>query len=597
LYPNIQQVNSPFLEEWFFSNDGSLWGAERPDGQEVGTWGDGTAALNWLGPDTTTYQEYYELERSEEIDPWDHLVKVIDELNSTPIAQLEDSLNQYMNLDRALWFLACENAFGDRDSYTRKGKDDYMIYHEVESGRSSTIQVDGRSTMQTNSVSWTPFHNADDINYPLLNRVLSVPSLRQRYLAHLRTIIAEKLQTPEFNAMLSEYVDMIDAEVQSDPRKLFTYSEFQNERIAIQEFINARRLMLNANFEVSQQGPQISQVQHSVNGTAWADPLIGEMANVRATVTSTNGINSVILHYCHGLWGPFTKVSMFDDGAHDDGASGDGIYGASIPSATPTTTIRYYIEAKAANASLTCSFEPAGAEHDVYVYRVQHPQMIDPPVVINEVLAVNSWTITDDFLEYDDWIELYNNSGDAVDLSGHWLSDNGANLQKWQFPTGTVIQPFGFKIIWADDQPEQGDDHAGFGLSIDGESVWLSTPAGLVMDHVEFGPQTTDIAYARRPNGTGPFEYQDPTFNINNDFLSVPEIDGFSKIRVFPNPAKDLLMLESEEALDITIHDATMRQVYSTRIRGRSVIDLSKWSAGSYFIRHSGGLQKLVVIK
>ncbi|MBK8562227.1 MAG: lamin tail domain-containing protein [Saprospiraceae bacterium] len=55
-------------------------------------------------------------------------------------------------------------------------------------------------------------------------------------------------------------------------------------------------------------------------------------------------------------------------------------------------------------------------------------------VVINEVMASNVAYITDENGEYEDWIELYNNSGSSVNLGGWFLSDNPDNLDKWEFP-------------------------------------------------------------------------------------------------------------------------------------------------------------------
>ncbi|MDD8027645.1 MAG: hypothetical protein PHI34_14175 [Acidobacteriota bacterium] len=43
-------------------------------------------------------------------------------------------------VDRALWFLACENVFDDEDSYIWKGGTDYYIYWEVETGRITIVQ-------------------------------------------------------------------------------------------------------------------------------------------------------------------------------------------------------------------------------------------------------------------------------------------------------------------------------------------------------------------------------------------------------------------------------------------------------------------------
>ena len=62
-------------------------------------------------------------------------------------------------------------------------------------------------------------------------------------------------------------------------------------------------------------------------------------------------------------------------------------------------------------------------------------------VRITEVLASSS--------KSDDWIELYNSTGAAVDLSGCGLSDNAGRPRKWQFPSGTVIQPGQYLGVFA----------------------------------------------------------------------------------------------------------------------------------------------------
>ena len=41
--------------------------------------------------------------------------------------------------------------------------------------------------------------------------------------------------------------------------------------------------------------------------------------------------------------------------------------------------------------------------------------------------------------EYDDWIEIYNTSGEYIDLSGMYLTDKSDNLTKWKFPFGGVM--------------------------------------------------------------------------------------------------------------------------------------------------------------
>ncbi len=141
-------------------------------------------------------------------------------------------------------------------------------------------------------------------------------------------------------------------------------------------------------------------------------------------------------------------------------------------------------------------------------------------VVINELLPVNSTTITDQNGEYDDWIELCNNSALDLDLSGYFLSDSKSNLSKWEIPSGTVIPANGFLIIWADEDTLQTGLHANFKLSSGGEKIYFSNPEILIIDKVEYPAQAAEIAYARNPDWSGPFIWQTPTFCASNN---IPE--------------------------------------------------------------------------
>ena len=69
-------------------------------------------------------------------------------------------------------------------------------------------------------------------------------------------------------------------------------------------------------------------------------------------------------------------------------------------------------------------------------------------VIINELIASNSSVISDpDFDDTGDWIELYNNSNIAIDLSDYSLTDNLGQFDKWKFPVGTQIGANGHLLI------------------------------------------------------------------------------------------------------------------------------------------------------
>ncbi|MDD4857228.1 MAG: CotH kinase family protein [Candidatus Krumholzibacteria bacterium] len=151
-------------------------------------------------------------------------------------------------------------------------------------------------------------------------------------------------------------------------------------------------------------------------------------------------------------------------------------------------------------------------------------------LVINEFMADNGTTMADQNGEFDDWIELYNNSGVAIALGGYFLSDN-TNLTKWVFPD-TTIGPGGYLIVWADDDEGQSGLHAGFKLSASGESIYLTDLDTVVVDQVVFGVQTTDLSTGRYPNGTGDFILMNPTFGGPNDG-STPGGDDDPSLLIF----------------------------------------------------------------
>ena len=606
VYPNVQQLNKDFLKEWFFSADGINWRADRPSGTGGGPggggWGDGTAALNYLGADTTKYKTYYTLKSSEIDHPWDYLVATCNALNNTPAAELPNVLPNFLDIDRTLWHLASEIAFSDDDSYVFKGKMDYYLYYEAETGRITPLEFDGNSAMEANLATWSAFYNETKVNYPLLNKILAVPVWRQRYLAHMRTLITEELDPARCNAMLDNYKSMIDALVKADPKKLYTNAQFDSELGVLKNFVTTRRNSLLNNAEVKQVAPVIeSATYQNKNGQEWVQPLSGEEVTVTAQVSSAGAIFGVNLYYSNRLTGNFTAITMYDDGTHNDAAAGDGLYGANLPAQTAGTWVRFYIEAVAGNTAKSVSYMPAGAEHDVFVYQVQPEVLLNGPVAINEVMADNETTVTDEQGDYEDWIELYNNSNQAVDLGGYYLSDNPANLAKYQIPAGISIPANGYVIFWADEDGVDGPDHCNFKLSASGEVLFLLNSDLAIVDSVTFGQQTTDMGYARVPNGTGNFVIQAPTYKANNTSTAISETDGLAtnRVRIFPNPASTSFTVEIESAtpgLALTVWDITgkavVRQVPDA---DRMIIPVQDWPAGVYTVQYGAAINRLVV--
>jgi hypothetical protein len=79
-------------------------------------------------------------------------------------------------------------------------------------------------------------------------------------------------------------------------------------------------------------------------------------------------------------------------------------------------------------------------------------------IALNEVMASNSVTLTDQDGDYEDWIELFNYGSEPVNLEGFGLSDNYDDPFRWVFPR-VIIEPAEFLLVWAsgkDRRPEAG---------------------------------------------------------------------------------------------------------------------------------------------
>lgn len=126
-------------------------------------------------------------------------------------------------------------------------------------------------------------------------------------------------------------------------------------------------------------------------------------------------------------------------------------------------------------------------------------------VCINEIMAAP----TDE--DYD-WIELYNGSSQAVDLSDYGLSDRSGRPRKWQFPSGTVIQPGEYMLVCLSGKETdsiEGFVNANFTLSADGYyTVTLAEPDGTVIDAVYITRQYGGLSYGRAQGETGFFLFE-----------------------------------------------------------------------------------------
>jgi len=523
VYSMAQQPDGDLMKEWFPSNDGDHWRAPNMPGGVGGGgpgggggFGSGTSALMYLGTNVATYKENYELKTDHLTNAWQLLINAAYVLNKTPTNQLRDQVEDVLAVDRWLWFLAIENIFTDEDSYYFKGAD-YVLYYEPESGRIHPVEYDGNETFNPGDVSTSPVQGAGNANRPVINRLLGVAELRQRYLAHMRTVLQESFNPAALIPAINEYSALSLADIIADTKKNYTMTAYYTDLAALKTFVTNRYKFLTNHAELRPVPPTIVEV-YAPSPT----PTAAQVPYMTAQVSAyqSEGISSVWLYHRAKSYGRFTAVQMFDDGAHGDGSANDGIYGAATTNYPAGSKVRYYIEARSANSVKAAAFAPARAEQETYSYRVALVTAPDTPVVINEFMASNTRTLADPQGEYDDWIELHNLTDQEVDLTGHYLSDEPNNPRKWQFPTGTKIAADGYLLVWAD---EDGADtpglHASFKLAASGEQIYLTDTDvnfNAVLDYVIFGQQQTDRSYGRLAEDADTWGFMDPTPGLPN---------------------------------------------------------------------------------
>lgn len=434
IYVNVQQFNRDFAKDWFDTRDGVRFKVPA-GGRSSG------GSLAYLGGSPEDYRSSFDLQSAETPEAWNALVRLCETLNQGSGEAWEAALASILDVDGALWALALENVFIDGDGYLSRGSD-YLLYQDP-GGRFHVIPYDNNETFRFagggGPNSWpsrdnmlSPMVFEGSPSRPLVSRLLAVPALRARYLSHYRTIVEEWLDWDRIGPLVARYQKLIDAEVEADDKKLYSYEAF-----------------------LSSSGGQ---------------PTQGEASDWR-------------------------------------GGFGGGTSGPSLRSFV--TQRRDYLSALPELAGVTAegrAESPAGATHSRGVPLLRSAST---DVVINELMARNSRTLSDPQGEYEDWIELANVSNRTVSLEGMYLTDDEGDPRKWRIPSGHSIPPGGYLLVWADDDRDAPAGlHAGFRLSSDGEIVLLvdaDERGNQVLDEVRFPAQQADEATGRYPDGRGAF--------------------------------------------------------------------------------------------
>lgn len=581
LYTSVQDVDKHFLRSHYYSDENAFFKGELVSGlsASVKVWG-------YWGEDSTDYSNYYELDSDY---GWADLINFLDVLNNNP-----ESIEDVLNLDRHLWMLAYDILFVNLDAPVNYAHN-YYLYQD-DAGRFNPIIWDlnenfgafsrlfSAGELNTSSMQQlSPYLNSANSNYPIISKILSDETYKKMYVAHMKTIIDDFLTNELYRTRALEIQNIIDDEVQNDPNKFYTYTNFKSNIdysvsmgggmpgpnqsiIGITQLMETRVNYLNSLEDFKATNPKITDIANSPS-----NPSANSVVWINATVSDAE---SVQLDFRSSQNESFNVIEMLDDGNHSDEAAGDGVYGVSIP--TGASGFQYYIYAENSDAA---SFSPARAAYEFYTMTVSGD------LVINEFMASNDVTASDAAGEFDDWIELYNNTDEDIQLGGYFLSDDADDLVQWIFPD-TLIAANDYLIVWADKDDDQEGLHANFKLSTSGESIFLINNDTTIVDEVTFSEQTTNISTGRYPNGTGPFIQMNPTYAAQNcdsttgikpDELTIAS-NKFILEQNYPNP------FNPETSIDFSLSTASQVSLKIYNVKGQLITTLvnESLSQGNY---------------
>jgi len=582
LYTCIQSVDDDFTNEHFYERKGPFFKADNTNITISGCPPGPLGILNYYA-DTNCYKRAYEIQST---DDWTQLGGFLDTLNN-----YFSDIERVMDIDRALWMMAFENLTVCLDGPINAIPHNYYLFQD-NNGRFSPILWDmnqafgtftnGLPSPVTNQSlqQLDVFYGSANNQNSLTNQIFSSDQYKRMYIAHMRTIINEYFSNNQYYTRAVQLQQLIDASVAADPNLFFPYATFQTNlnstignNIGLTELMDARVSYLQSTAELTAIPPSIGNV--SSNTTS-----VLPHTTVSITVSISNS-NYAYLGYRFKFSDKFEKLQMFDDGQHGDGNAGDGVFGATIT--VDARDVQYYFYAENNSAGI---FSPERAEKEF------HQLPVVSGLVINEIMAGNSFSVADQDGEYDDWVELYNGNSFSLNLSGYFLSDNENDLYKWSFPNVT-IPANDYLIIWCDTAgSSQNGLHTTYRLSADQEEVYLTSPTGTVIDAVHYVNMPTDKGYARVPNGTGTMRYQSHTYDDNNLIISsVNNNDKHTSMRVYPNPSNGrIYILGARET--ISIYSMMGQKMYSED--DVESVDISNWDSGIYFIKSGNSVIKII---
>lgn len=571
LYLNVEHIDEEFVMNRFGNKDGNLYKCTYP------------ADLVYKGNDPNLYKflsgdtRAYELKINESIDDYTDLANFIDKLNRTANDNLACSLDEVFNIYDYLKVIAVDIFCGNWDGAIYN-KNNFYLYHNTKTNKFEYIPYDVDNTFgidwfgidwgKINMYLWQP----GGTQYrPIYNRILNESKLRRQFSYYAYQLINNSINIEELMQSIENRKNMIAPYVLIDSYYTkdygFYYSDFLNSftsafgrhvKYGIYPYLQTRKESMNQQVELFTMMPVIKYIAHQRG----ENQSISFKAKVEVAVAPAK----VYILYAVDNYSFMQKEMLLMN---------DGFYSYTLDGVGSNQKVSYQIKVLDAiqqEQILPCN--PA----------VSNASSIDIKLYINEFMASNLNTITDEYGNSSDWIEIYNAEAQPVYLGDMFLTDNLNIPNKWQMPD-IYINPGGFELFWASGDSNSGPYHTNFKLNKDTESIGIFNKDQLKVDALDYLAQTTDISYGRYTNGIANWEFfNTPTpraSNISNSITGLPVFSNDDKLIVYPNPSSGAFIYLNKQ-IDCKVYNSSGRLMFEgNQIKS---ISISDFASGLYII-------------
>ncbi|MBC7885100.1 MAG: CotH kinase family protein [Saprospiraceae bacterium] len=561
LYINVEHIDNDYFEARNKDENGQLfkcfYGAD----------------FTFKGNNPNSYnKDVYHAENNTDEPDYYRLMEFIRALNNTTDPDYRCELEKYFDVDTYLKTMAMEILMGHWDNPIYNKNNAYLFFNTIKGKYElMTYDIDNTYGVDWFDVDWSVRNiyswSHPNGQRPIYTNILAVPEYKIRFGYYIKKFTQEFFN-PTF---LNPYIAKIKAKIEpyrindiyagldygytfQDFNHSYDYSTGAHVKKGLSEYIQER-----SESALSQvQNVNISPIleHHTIQ---WDNAEV----NTTFSLTSLSGVEVKMYYRLGG--GSWLEKLIHDDGTGPDKLAGDHVYSTSVNYSGLAKLDYYYT---AVDESGRISRLPVC---DFYTEEIGYND--SPALIVNEFMADNT-SIKDNAGEFEDWIEIYNAGDTEVYLGDKYLSDKPDNPKKWRLPQ-TTIEAYGFLLIWADEDQEQGENHANFKLSKSGEFIGIFDSEDnhfAPIDTISFGNTQTNIPYGRYPDGFGTvITLNQPTPGISNVISSASDQEE-TFFTIFPNPVSGeftVTNIQDEDMLMIRdMYGRTMKIIKGSALNG-----------------------------